>query len=126
MVDQTLVRPRVVLEFLVQVGLFERHQIVNAGHFGLFVLLAPGGADLFVVRFWTAIERGQQVVADAANVQFVQLSAALGAMNADELVAGDANFLAGIQIVVVGVDRDPAPLRPATLSSTLSAAIRLV
>ena len=57
-------------------------------------------------------QRGQQIVPDAANVEFQQLPAAARRHQGHELVVGQADLLAGVEIEVVGRGLDPG-LRPA-------------
>ena len=75
-VHQAFARVVVVLQPPVQVGLLEDHALVDAGH--LVVLLVLAGPHLFMVRLGPAVERGQEVVLDAADVQLGHLPAAAG------------------------------------------------
>ena len=63
-------------------------------------------------RLGPAVERGQQVVPDAADVQLVELPAAAGRHQGHQPVVGQADFLAGVEVEVVGDGLDPG-FRPA-------------
>ena len=57
-------------------------------------------------------QRGQQVVLDAADVEFDHLPAAARRHQRHQLVVGQADFLPGVEVEVVGRGLDPG-LRPA-------------
>ena len=104
-VDQALPRVLVVLDPLVEVGLLEDDAVVDAGARCRCDWFA--GQHLAVIGLGLAGERGQQVVPDAADVQFQQLPAAAGRDQGDQLVVGQADFLPGVEIEVVGRGLDP-------------------
>ena len=79
----------------------------------LAVVLRMGRvADDFVIGLGPTIERAEQIEPHAPHVEFVEMAAAAGREEGHQPVAGHANFLAGVEIVVVGVDLHP-PRRPA-------------
>ena len=65
------------------------------------------GADRVVIRFFAAGERGQQVVADRADVELVQMPAVRRRDERHQPVAGQAHFGAGVEVVIVGRELDP-------------------
>ena len=65
--------------------------------------------DFVVVRFGPAVQRGQHVHADAAEIEFIQMSAAARRQIGGQLLTGEPDFLAGIKIEVVGFDVNPLP-----------------
>ena len=83
-----------------------------------------------MIRFFAAGERGEQIVADRAHVELVQMAAVRRRHKRDEPVAGEANFGASVEVVVVGRQLDPRLVTfsrgrgPAAASSRLSAEIR--
>ena len=113
MVDEAFAGPLVVDQFLVEVGLLEAHGVVDAGHRALIVMVAGGVADDFVIRLRTPVERAEQIDFGPADVEFVQMAAAAGGQKRDDAVAGQADFLAGVEIEVVGVDLHPPRGPPA-------------
>ena len=104
-VQEALARMGVVLEHPVEALLLEDDAIVDTGD--VAVVAARPGQDLAVIGFRPAGESGQQVVADRANVQLVQLAAAAGGDHGDELVVGQANFLPAVEVEIVGHGLDP-------------------
>lgn len=99
MVEQALAGRLVVEEAIFQPRLLEDHPVMNAGD-AAAVGIDPC-QDFFVVGLGTAGERGEQVVADGADIEFVQLAAAGRGQEADEFVAGKANFLPQIEVIVL-------------------------
>lgn len=68
---------------------------------------SSGLLDLLVIRLKATIQSCQQIVADAAEIEFVQMPAASGGNECNEAVAGEANLLTGIEIKIVRVDPHP-------------------
>ena len=77
-----------------------------------------------MVGFGPPHERGEQVVADRADVEFVELPAAGRGDQRDETVAGESHFGPAVEVVVVRLGVDPRPAAPESRSSRLSAAIK--
>ena len=71
------------------------------------VPVACAGRHLAMIRFGATGDGGQQVVADGTHVQFVHLSARGGGDQADQLIIGQADFLPGVEVVVVHGRLDP-------------------
>ena len=99
-IQEALPRVLVVLDPLVEVGLLEDHAVVNAG--AVAVALICAGQHLAVIGLRLPRERCQQVVLDAADVQFGKHAAAAGYDQGHQPVVGQANLLPGVEIVVVG------------------------
>src|SRR5690606_20591227 len=78
MIDQALARPGVVGEPLVEIGMLEDDVLGNRGdrRTALAEIVPRGPANLVVIGFLASIQRGQKVVANRADVQLVQMSAA--------------------------------------------------
>ena len=105
MIDEALAAVAIELQPLVEVLLLEDDAVVNAGDIAAGARFA--GADGVVIRFFAAGERGEQVVADRADVELVQMAAVRGRDERDQPVAGEADFGAGVEVVVVGREFDP-------------------
>ena len=90
---------------LVEAFLLEDDAVVNAGHVAVAARFAR--ADLVVIRLFAAGERGEQVVANRADVEFVQMAALRRSHKRDQPIAGQANFLPAVEVVVVGRQLDP-------------------
>ncbi len=65
------------------------------------------GTHLLVIRLGPASQRGQQVVLDAAHVEFGHLPAVVRRYQGHHLVVRQPDFLAGVEIEVVGRGLDP-------------------
>ena len=101
----------VVLDPLLQPLLFEDDAVVNAGNLAL--VAAGAGQHLAMIGLGPPGQRGQQVVADGANVQLVHLAAAAGREQCHQPVVGQLHFLAGVEVVIGGRGFDPAARPPA-------------
>ncbi len=105
MIDEALSTVGVELEALVEVFLFEDDAVVDAGHIARAHRFA--GADRVVIRLFAARERGEQVVADGADIEFVQMAAVRRGNERQQPVAGQTDLGAGVEVVIVGRELDP-------------------
>ena len=60
-----------------------------------------------MIGFFAAGERGEQVVANRPDVELVQMAAVRRRDERDQPVAGQANFRAGVEVVIVRRELDP-------------------
>src|SRR6185369_2918088 len=98
-VKETLPRRVVVLQPLVEAGLLEDDAVVDAGD--LAVTIVRAGQNLAVIGFRPAGERSQQIVTDRADVELIHHSTRGGGNECDELVVGQANLLASVEVVII-------------------------
>ena len=106
MIDQAFARVAVVSDVTVQAFLFEHHAVVDAGH--LLSVAGPVSCqDLAMVGLGAASERCQQVEADRAHIEFVEMAATGRGDEADQFVVDQPDFLAGVEVVVVHRRFDP-------------------
>ena len=104
-VDEALARIAVVLQPLIEALLLEDDAVVDAGDVAARGRFA--GADLPMIRLFAARERGEQIVADRADVELVHLPALRGRDQRDQPIAGQPHFLAAVEVVVAGGELRP-------------------
>src|SRR4029079_4573420 len=100
MVDEAFSPMGVELEALVEVSLLEDDAVVDARHIARWGRFAR--ADRVVIRFLAARGRGEQVVANGSDIEFVQMAAVRRRDQGNQSIAGEADFGAGVEVVVVG------------------------
>ena len=109
-VDQRLARVAVVDEQPVEPLLLEDDPVVDArrpvaGSSG--VRRAIAASDGLVVGLGPAVERGQDVGQRVPDVQLVEVAAVAGPDEGDQPVVLEADLLAGVEVEVADLERDP-------------------
>jgi hypothetical protein len=98
-IQQALAGITVILQALIEIGLFEDHTVVDAGD--LAVAATGAGQHLAVIGFGATRERGEQVVANRTDIELVQHASGGRCQQANEPIIGQANFLAGVEVVII-------------------------
>ena len=112
MIDEAFPRPVVVLEFLVEIGLLEADAAVGIDAAAIRGMRRLGGAlpDLLVIRLRPAVERGQRVHLNRAEIEFIEMPAFARRHAADARGARDTTSAPGA--------RRSATTQPHTAGST--------
>ena len=95
-IDQCLLRVRIVEDLLVEILLLAFDLALNARRVDALRVAIGRLDNRFVVDLGTTVQRGQQIVFDRTNVEFVKVATRGRAEKRHESIAANADFFASV------------------------------